>query len=236
MKIRNGFVSNSSSSSFIVFWGKQPETAKEIQKILFKDKEEIHFYDYSYKTEELSRIIFKETQEITDEQINDMQDESYYFKDNEWMSTKQNNFVPHWETVGYKADPLLLKEYEEKHMCVLNEHKRLEEKLKKISEKDKNILLRKIKLSRLENPDYKLTEEEYELNNLQELYELNRDILWSGDLKKSLLEDSVKKFKEDHKDYFISHYEFSDNDGSLYSCLEHGDVFQKIKHEKFSHH
>jgi len=37
MKIRNGFVSNSSSSSFIVFFKKKPGTVKEIKDYLFPE-------------------------------------------------------------------------------------------------------------------------------------------------------------------------------------------------------
>lgn len=39
MKIRDGFVSNSSSSSFIIAFDKTPETAKEMKEILFGNKE-----------------------------------------------------------------------------------------------------------------------------------------------------------------------------------------------------
>lgn len=35
MKIRNGFVSNSSSSSFVVAFPKKPKSAKDVQEILF---------------------------------------------------------------------------------------------------------------------------------------------------------------------------------------------------------
>lgn len=46
MKIRNGFVSNSSSSSFIVSFDKKPSSAEELREILFGDKEYIeHRYD-----------------------------------------------------------------------------------------------------------------------------------------------------------------------------------------------
>jgi hypothetical protein len=45
MKKRNGFVSNSSSSSFIVAFSKTPESVDELQKMLFDDKLE---YPYPY--------------------------------------------------------------------------------------------------------------------------------------------------------------------------------------------
>ncbi len=42
MKIRNGFVSNSSSSSFIVAFPRKPKNARDVQTILFGDVKEIH--------------------------------------------------------------------------------------------------------------------------------------------------------------------------------------------------
>ena len=39
MKIRNGFVSNSSSSSFVVAFDKKPETVEELKKLLFGEEE-----------------------------------------------------------------------------------------------------------------------------------------------------------------------------------------------------
>jgi hypothetical protein len=46
MKIRSGFVSNSSSSSFIVAFDKDPEDAKELKEIMFKDEETIYVSDF----------------------------------------------------------------------------------------------------------------------------------------------------------------------------------------------
>jgi len=40
MKIRKGFVSNSSSSSFVVAFPKNPTSAQDVQKILFGDRQE----------------------------------------------------------------------------------------------------------------------------------------------------------------------------------------------------
>jgi hypothetical protein len=48
MKIRNGFVSNSSSSSFVVSFPYKPKNSKEVLDIMFKGKDgEINFLPYS---------------------------------------------------------------------------------------------------------------------------------------------------------------------------------------------
>lgn len=48
MKIRNGFVSNSSSSSFIVAFKKTPKNVEEMKEILFKDEE---YYNHPYPSD-----------------------------------------------------------------------------------------------------------------------------------------------------------------------------------------
>ena len=47
MKKRLGFVSNSSSSSFIITFDKVPETVEELKELLFEDQEFITKYDLS---------------------------------------------------------------------------------------------------------------------------------------------------------------------------------------------
>jgi hypothetical protein len=62
MKIRTGFVSNSSSSSFIVTFDKIPESEQELKKILF-GKRKIFGKDYNgseYTTEQIAEIIWKD--------------------------------------------------------------------------------------------------------------------------------------------------------------------------------
>ena len=60
MKIRKGFVSNSSSSSFIVGLPKKPDTVKELQNIMFGDFEFIEdsWGDEVYPTKKIAEDVF----------------------------------------------------------------------------------------------------------------------------------------------------------------------------------
>lgn len=60
MKIRRDFVTNSSSSSFIVSFDTVPNDCQELQKILFGDMEYFATYNNSIPTIELSAVIFND--------------------------------------------------------------------------------------------------------------------------------------------------------------------------------
>lgn len=76
MRQRNGFVSNSSSSSFIISFDKKPESIDEMKKILFGDKEEyLDPYDCtSYTTVSVAETVFNDIKDqipMTQEQISE---------------------------------------------------------------------------------------------------------------------------------------------------------------------
>lgn len=73
MKKRIGFVSNSSSSSFIIMFDKKPENANDIKEMLFGDNEIVSYYDYNISSNVASDIIFRDIEEFNEEVvINDL--------------------------------------------------------------------------------------------------------------------------------------------------------------------
>ena len=79
MKIRTGFVSNSSSSSFVVFFSKKPETAEEMKKLLYGDLKRKATYDWMdgvFDTIELATVVFNDLKNkkpaTYDEIVNDV--------------------------------------------------------------------------------------------------------------------------------------------------------------------
>ena len=56
MKIRTGFISNSSSSSFIVVFPKKPQSADEVREMMFGEKE----YWKGESTKTIAEIVYRE--------------------------------------------------------------------------------------------------------------------------------------------------------------------------------
>jgi hypothetical protein len=60
MKIRTGFVSNSSSSSFIVAFAKVPESQEELQQMLFGDDEKFSIYGDTFLTADVAAVVWRD--------------------------------------------------------------------------------------------------------------------------------------------------------------------------------
>jgi len=62
MKVRNGFVSNSSSSSFIVGFPKLPSSPEELEKMMFVNTGEVQPYDFCKATPtiEIAKQVFRD--------------------------------------------------------------------------------------------------------------------------------------------------------------------------------
>lgn len=117
MKIRNGFVSNSSSSSFIIKLQYLPKSPEDVKDMLFGDQEPpmfvIDWDDQGYLTDRLCEIIFNDIMGA----VNDKEGE-------------ENVLIESIYINEYNFD-------EYKHMInsdFINEYNKLEKKLLKLSE------------------------------------------------------------------------------------------------------
>jgi len=230
MKIRNGFVSNSSSSSFIVVWDKKPQSIDEIKNILFGELESFSVYGDSIDTIKLSETIFNDTDFATYEQIKSEQDGLFCF--NSWGSS-----TPKWDSVGYYANKKLMDMYEKEYIDAKYNMEFYEDILKTYSVDEKNSFMRQSKLERVLETTPEITKREKDFHEATKLKRKYQDIYYGNSkIMEQMVKESTDKFIEDHKDKFISIYEYSDNDGNLGSTLEHGDVFSNLKSWQINHH
>ncbi len=71
MKIRNGFVSNSSSSSFLVVFPREPKSAEEVRTMLFDENEKLYgYYDDNYSVQHVAETVWSD---ICSQTPNDIQ-------------------------------------------------------------------------------------------------------------------------------------------------------------------
>jgi hypothetical protein len=91
MKTRLGFVSNSSSSSFIVAFDAIPNSPAELKKLLFDDKTAIGYYDKAITTERATYTIWDDMQ--SNNPLDKNQLESYIYDDYEGENKVIEDFV-----------------------------------------------------------------------------------------------------------------------------------------------
>ena len=231
MKIRNGFVSNSSSSSFLVMWDKKPKDTEELKNILFGDTKSIGDpnYDNEYTTTELANTLFRDLTEANDQSLRD----------------ENNHYCSKWGQkydwgVGYKTleEESELMNMVESLMNSVNNRSRFDQSsdLRKLGKKMdieqiKLSIDRKRKYVEISNYDIVYTQNEKEYLDFLKIYEKVDEVEKKVDeIYEILNEKSIKKIKEDFKNNFVSIYEYGDN------IYEYGGLFDNIFHLKTNRH
>jgi hypothetical protein len=85
----------------------------------------------------------------------------------------------------------------------------------------------------------KIKSSDPEYDEIKELCTWRRDNPYRkavDDLTYKCAESDAKAFFADNKEKHIKFFEYSDNDGTFGCVMEHGDIFNKLKNIRFSHH
>jgi hypothetical protein len=181
MKIRTGFVSNSSSSSFVVLFPKEPQNSTDVRNMLFKANDNFFQNPYSYDDdtdESWSIEVVAETvwNDIRNQQKNDFE--------------KAKDMITSGTLYGEGA------------------------------------------------PDYDHYDHIKDWNKKMEAYHSDMNTFAEKKMKEffNLRKLKLQKINNEPIDIILYCFEYSDNDGTYNSALEHGDLFRNLKHITISNH
>jgi hypothetical protein len=202
MKVRSGFVSNSSSSSFVVVFDKKPKSKGELFKLMFGDKDlddHINYYDDICHLSEVVEHVYQQLQ---------LQEKSAVIKDVSeklrsryhygWLSKNSGTITREGRLVH---GPKWHLDDKESNYCGTNK-------------KDLEILIDLMK------KQDQLSYDESTDKDRQKLYD---DI---DKLVKKISMNDARQFIKDHKGKFVALFEFEDHT-TIGSVCEHGGIFDK---------
>jgi len=195
MKTRSGFVSNSSSSSFVVAFKKKPDGSYALLDLLFNDKEgrqtgvRSPYGDEAVDALSAATIIW-----------NQLEDQKPLTKKQIQEEIRSGWFEGHPEFNGFRTRDAIQEEYYEKFK-------------KNIYDEDAD-------------PDWKARHKKAQ----------DKDFKDYAEACDRAANDACEKTYPMFKGKKAYRFTFSDNDGSVFATLEHGDTFRSLPHIKVSHH
>lgn len=292
MKMRNGFVSNSSSSSFIIAFPKKPETKEDIKSMVFGGNEAFSspwsYMEESFQTNEASEFLLNSLSFNRRKVICDLLDEyaseisyaihniaEYADEDcNVFLGVQGVSLEDHSRTyiqnlvadlsrfdgsVDWRkmADEEI--EYERIHINKVRALEEKEIKLTRSLEKKHGLDNFKClwendfkKMTRLAVAQYHKAKRDYD-QKYKKFVEDNKEIkaiaMQLGELggiygrrsermgvAKVMAKAKTRMFLKNNENKVLTIVELSDNEGSMQAAMEHGNIFNTLSHERFSHH
>lgn len=261
MKIRSGFVSNSSSSSFIVAFSKKPTTVNEVMTEMFpKDPDGVvpnpwpGLHDYN---EGLSHS------KIVDQVFNDLQTESKTLSKKDLLEELAGRYFVLNDKLYYEGQPYyalnskLAKEYVDCHNKYEDDRRHFDklewELIRKHVGPHAQYAYKGGTNYQTKSPytdaeikiyeTYAAAEKKFRETNKEYLALEKKQRLMSDQyythqrvLARKMARIDMDKFLQDNKGKFITRFTYSDNDGQFFSLMEHSGIFHNLNHIYVSHH
>lgn len=218
MKTRKGFVSNSSSSSFLLIFNKKPETEQELKNILFPGKSELDIIPYYEQDVGIFAIVDCIFRELNDKGVVCHRDLIEFFNDSDTSSEFMcENDKERLNALNKENETYTSNYYKEYHS--LRQQLNCPPKSDPVrTEENKKIYDKYTKLH-------------------DDLMNFNRKI-W--DEKEQIIYNNAKtiaaNFIKNNKDKYMTVLTFSDNNNDVEAAVEHGEIFNNIPHIKNSQH
>ena len=208
MKIRSGFVSNSSSSSFIIVFPKEINSVDEMGELLYRGE-----WDEPQEEHEDSDICRKTIAETVYRDYVEAKKAPREEQDREILSDLGNKHYIHAWSRENLMEIMVRSNPDSVLLDLATKRLEISERLRDMGNNDRKTNAHK----KLVADDQAIMEQENERMSI-------------------LAQDEYNKLLKIHKKYIILRLEYSDNDGNLGSTIEHGNVFKNLIYQSISHH
>jgi len=261
MKTRNGFVSNSSSSSFVVAFPKRPKTMEELARYMFGDKgfdgavSLDYGDDYVISNLQVVKTVFSDIQKqrkASPKKIaKELEDRYHYgtsrnvsFWDEKTGTIKSAYGTWYGRDDYYGRDEELLEKLRKLQVAYGNLSQKHSEEGSKMVEylnKKYDLVPRKYK-----DPDCekyfdalkacKEKDEKYKKFEKKYWDKINEYWADSNKIRGKIAQVDAECFLKEHKNQFVGIFAYGDEDGLYFCVMEHGDIFENLPHIKINHH
>ncbi len=248
MKIRNGFVSNSSSSSFVVVFPKKPKNVEKVFEYMFPGKDKDDTLEYYGTSLTYIQIASRVYENILNSKKTNLKELAELFSNN-YSRYDMNNRIS--LTPEYND---LLKKLRDLYSEEERKYKEYLQKIRKYDELNgpkpvafackggtnpqtkKPYTEKEINAYKQFEKDFQKARKTPQFEEIEKWYESTRisyDTISELECKLGLLE--ANEFLKEHKGKYILKTEYGDSD-PIGSLMEHGNIFYNLECVRISHH